>query len=74
MVYGKLGRLPLSINIKMRMVDFWNRLVSNEHKFSRHLYRLMLSLNDFVVHELTWENVGRVLERVFGLRHVLGPS
>ena len=29
MVYGELGRLPLSINIKMRMVGFWNRLVSN---------------------------------------------
>ena len=29
MVYGELGLFPLSINIKMRMVGFWNRLVSN---------------------------------------------
>ena len=51
MVYGELGLFPLSINIKMRMVGFWNRLVSNEHKFSSHLYRLMLSLHNSGVHE-----------------------
>jgi len=54
MVYGIMGRFTLSINIKMKMVGFWNRLVSNEHKLSSHLYRLMLSLNNSVVHEFKW--------------------
>jgi len=44
MVYGELGRFPLSINIKMRMVGFWNRLVSNENKLSSHLYRSLDAL------------------------------
>ena len=54
MVYGELGLFPLSINIKMRMVGFWNRLVSNEHKLSSHLYRLMFSLHNSGVHEFKW--------------------
>ena len=54
MVYGELGRLPVSINIKMRMVGFWNRLVSNEHKLSSHLYRLKVSLHNSGVHEFKW--------------------
>ena len=30
MVYGELGRFPLEIKVKMRMVSFWNKLLQNK--------------------------------------------
>jgi hypothetical protein len=30
MVYGELGRFPLQIKVKMRMVSYWNKLLQNE--------------------------------------------
>lgn len=53
-LYGEMGRLPLSIYVNMRMVGVWNRLVSNEHKLSYHLYRLMVSLHNSGVHKCIW--------------------
>ena len=70
MVYGELGRLLLSINIKMRMVGFWNRLVSNEHKLSSHLYRLMLSLHNSGVHEFKWIKSIQNIFNNTGLRYI----
>ncbi len=70
MVYGELGRFPLSINIKMRMVGFWNRLVSNEHKLSSHLYRLMLSLHNSGVHEFKWIKFVQNIFNDTGLRYI----
>jgi hypothetical protein len=70
MVYGELGLFPLSINIKMRMVGFWNRLVSNEHKLSSHLYRLMLSLHNSGVHEFKWIKSIQNIFNNTGLRYI----
>ena len=46
MVYGELGRFPLEINLKMRMISFWCKLVQNDVKLSSVIYRLMLSLKE----------------------------
>lgn len=45
MVYGELGRYPLELNIKLRMLNFWNQLLINEDKLSNILYRLMANLH-----------------------------
>jgi hypothetical protein len=47
MVYGELGRYPLDIRVKLRMVSFWTKLVQSENKLSSNLYRLMLQIHDF---------------------------
>ena len=47
MVYGELGRYPLEIRVKLRMVSFWTKLVQSENKRSSNLYRLMLQIHDF---------------------------
>ena len=46
MVYGELGRFPLDIRIKCRLITFWSRLVSSDLCFrtSCILYNLMYSL------------------------------
>ena len=45
MVLGELGAYPLHINIKTRMVSFWNRL-NNQNKLSYSLYSLVCSLGN----------------------------
>lgn len=32
MVYGELDRFPLDINIKIRMISFYQRLMKDENK------------------------------------------
>jgi hypothetical protein len=40
MVYGELGVYPLSVSVKVRMVNFWSKLVNGkESKLSNSLYR-----------------------------------
>ena len=43
MVYGELGRFPLEINVKIRMVTFWRKLLCSE-KLSSYMYKLLFSL------------------------------
>ena len=43
MLYGELGRYPLTINIKTRMINFWNRIInSHDNKISKLIYFYML--------------------------------
>lgn len=43
MLYGELGRYPLEINIKSRMIGFWYRLIhGNPLKLSSILYQCLL--------------------------------
>jgi hypothetical protein len=42
MVYGEMGRFPMDIVIKLRMIMFWNSLIDNSGKLSSVLYKLML--------------------------------
>ena len=52
MLYGELGRFPISINIKSRMISFWNRLIcSTNDKLSKQIYNFIL--ND-TGHEYKW--------------------
>ena len=44
MIYGELGRYPLEITIKCRMISFWSRIVSGKpNKLSYILYQKLLS-------------------------------
>ena len=46
MVYGELGRYPLLIAAKMRILSFWARLItSQETKISCMLYKLLYKMH-----------------------------
>ena len=48
MVYGELGRYPLQIIIKSRIVSFWAKTIKSHNKLSNLLYNTMftMSIND----------------------------
>ncbi|XP_067652544.1 uncharacterized protein [Haliotis asinina] len=44
MVYGELGRYPLDISIKIRMLSHWCKMLVLPHKLSSKIYSLMYNL------------------------------
>ena len=50
-VYGELGRYPLSIKIKQRMVRHWSRILkSSEYKLNKVMYTILYNLHCKNVH------------------------
>lgn len=46
MIYGKLGRYPLKIQIKTRMIAYWSKLLTGkETDISKLFYNLAFKLN-----------------------------
>jgi hypothetical protein len=65
MIYGELGRCPLSINIKVRIISFWCKLVnSHGDKLSPTLFDVLRKYNN------TWCNVIKSILNDCGLPHV----
>ena len=56
MVYGELGRFPIEISIKMKMICFWYKLVTNVDKLSGKLYKLMFNLCENGNNSFKWIN------------------
>jgi hypothetical protein len=55
MVYGELDRYPIDINIKVRTISYWARLLSGKQaKFSNVSYRLSRNLNENGNANLNW--------------------
>lgn len=53
-VYGELGRFPLEIDIKLRMVSFYCRVMRNENKLSNIMLKLMFNLQTNGVCNFKW--------------------
>ena len=42
MLYGELGRYPLNITVKLKIVSFWSKLIDRKQsKLSSLIYRLL---------------------------------
>ncbi len=54
MVLGELGRLPLDVLIRSRMINFWSRIVNNTTKTTSILYKLTYSLHCNNTFHLNW--------------------
>ena len=55
MVYGELGKLPLSVEIKNKLLNFWCRLINgNECKLSYVLYNVLLQLHLNNIYDSEW--------------------
>ena len=50
MVYGELGITPLDIDIKARMIVYWEKLVNEDQsKISHMIYSLLYKLDEFII-------------------------
>lgn len=55
MVYGELGRMPLSVLMQLRTVTFWGRLLTGDQtKLSSIMYRLLYSLDATGTYSSPW--------------------
>ena len=55
MVYGELGKHPLSVNIKANMLRFWSRIINGkESKLSYTMYQLLYNLHLSNVYTSDW--------------------
>ena len=46
MIYGELGRMPLSYNVELRIINFWYRIINGgKRKISYHMYRMLYNLD-----------------------------
>ena len=46
LLYGELGRHPLSVSIKSRMIGFWQRMINGKQdKISNKLYSILLTMH-----------------------------
>ena len=54
-IYGELGRYPLSITIKQRMICYWTRILkSNQHKLNKVMYDILYNLHCKDIHSSGW--------------------
>jgi hypothetical protein len=54
MVYGELGRYPIELKIKIKMLCFWNKIVGNPDKLSGKIYRLLFKLFISGNRDISW--------------------
>ena len=70
MVYGELGRFPLSITVKKRIIGFWYKLITNHYNMSSVMY--MIAVNDSTNNSITYswlDSVKNILIEC-GLGHI----
>ena len=55
MVYGELGRFPLEIKIKIRIISYWSNLLNpNTVKLSKRMYQYLLELDQQNTYTSPW--------------------
>ena len=58
MIYGELGRFPLTITINKRMAGYWYNLVSGSSKLSSSIYKLIYQ--DFISDDKEYKWISNV--------------
>jgi hypothetical protein len=68
---GELGRTPIDILcIKLRIVNFWNRFISNEKKLSCILYKIMFNLSIIDNVQFKWLKIIKSIFEKTGLNYL----
>ena len=71
MVYGELGRYPMEIQIKTRMITYWSKLINGkDKKYAKLLYDLGFKLQQENRGIIAWfENIKSILNHT-GLSNI----
>ena len=69
-LYGELGRHPVSIDIKTRMIGFWQRIVNGKpDKISSKLYSILLAMHNRDLFHSKWLMYIKDILNDSGLEH-----
>ena len=71
MVYGELGKYPMEIQIKTRMITYWSKLINGkDKKYAKLLYYLGFKLQQENRGNIAWfENIKSILNHT-GLSNI----
>ena len=62
MLYGELGRFPIELTIKYRMINYWTRLIS-QNAYSKIAYKLYQKLRTSTEINSKWiQKIKQILE------------
>ena len=70
MVYGELGRFPLEIRIKSRMLSYWCKLINGGEKLSCSLYNVLFALKNNGMQCSKWLNYIESIFNDIGLSYI----
>ena len=71
MMYGELGRYPLYIDIKQRMVSYWTKLITGkESTICSVVYRLMYHLCNIQNAMFSWLCIAKAILNKCGFSHI----
>ena len=71
MVYGELGQYAMELQIKIKMLCFWNKLVGNSDKLlSGKIYRLLFKLFIRGNRDIPWMDYATSMFDETGLRNI----
>ncbi len=70
MVYGETGRYPLEIKIKLRILNFWVKLLQYEDKLCSNMYQLLYSMHQSRAINSKWITYVKSLLDDTGLSYV----
>jgi len=70
MLCGDLGRVPLSISIKKRVIGYWYVIINCDNKLSLILYRLILQDNVHNGHSYEWLKFVKAIFNDSGLTYI----
>ena len=71
MVYGELGRYPLAIDIKIRIVSYWEECIDGKQSnLSNILYELCLALSNIEGNNFIWLSSVKGILKECGLAYI----
>ena len=70
-LYGELGRYPVEILIKSRMIGFWQRIINGKvDKISYKLYSVILNMNNRNLFHSKWITAVKSILTDSGFEHL----
>ena len=75
LIYGELGRYPLPIVTKQRMVCYWTRILkSNQQKLNKIMYEILYNLHCKAIHSSGWIKYSNTFFQNNGMSNYLGKT
>ena len=70
-LYGELGRTPASVTRKLKIIKYWNKILSNENTLQFKIYQMLRNdANNITYGGQNWANQIKCLMNELGLTNI----